>query len=226
MKYKEGTMRHRVSSTLYSLLWVMVSGLFCTSAQAARIDLNTFYANPTVSVAADGSSATLLEDPDPGIDLVVLGNDPGLGDLEVIIPGPGVMLTFDWSFSEAAGENDDFGFFLIDAATGMSAGAAYEMVVQDTMTGTYSIDLSALSGRTLGAQFQLESLLGDSGTGSMVIVSDLRLTGAAVPAPPPWGLMLIPLAGWMGWKTGWSGVRGQRDADAGPRGPRTAGVQR
>jgi hypothetical protein len=204
----------------------MVGCLFCASVQAARIDLNAFYADPTVSVAADGSSATLLEDPDPGIDLVLLANDPGLGDPEVIIPGPGVMLTFDWSFSEAAGENDEFGFFVIDAATGVSAGAAYEMFVQDTMAGAYSIDLSALSGRTLGAQFQLESLLGDSGTGSIVIVSDLRLTGAAVPAPPPWGLMLIPLAGWAGWKTGWPGARRRRDTDGGPREPRTAGVQR
>lgn len=193
-------MWERVPSTSWSLFWMLVSWLFCASAQAARIDLNTFFADPTVSIVADGSIATLLEDPDPGIDQVLLANDPGLGDPEVIIPGSGISLSFDWEFAEAAGENDDFGFFLIDAATGASAGAAYELSVQDSMTGTFSVELDALSGLTLGAQFQLTSLFGDSGAGSSVIISDLQLSGATVPAPPSWLLMLTVLAGWgRGW---------------------------
>ena len=60
------------------------------------VDLNDFFADPTVTVAGDGSSALMAED--AIITPVLLANDPGLGDPNVIIAGAGTSLIFDFDF--------------------------------------------------------------------------------------------------------------------------------
>lgn len=167
--------------------------LLAPAALAVPIDLNDFTADPTVTVAPDGSSAVLMED--PGASVVLLVNDPFFGDPQVIVPGPGVSLLFEFNFIEAGGHNDAFSVFVIDAATGLSAGAAFEFTALDTAAGTLAFNLSPLAGQSLGLQFQLASLLADPGVGSAVTVSNLRLETATVPAPAPGLLLAAGLVG-------------------------------
>jgi len=169
--------------------------LFSAGAHASLIpiDLNDFYADPTVTVAADGSSAYFEED--SGLAEVLLSNDPGLGDPNVIVPGSGVYLVFEYDFAEALGENDEFGAFLIDAATGLSVGAGYEFFVQASGSGTGDIDISALVGYTLGLHFQLAKLSGDIGSLSTATVSNVRLEIQTASAPATLVLLAAGLIG-------------------------------
>ena len=67
--------------------------LFCArSARAVPIDLNTFTADPdtAVTIAADGSSATMFEDPD--LTSIWLYND------SIFIPADATALSFDYDF--------------------------------------------------------------------------------------------------------------------------------
>ena len=139
-----------------------------------HINLNDFFADPTVTVAVEPSTATLLED--PFFSPVLLANDPFLGDPNVIIPSAGASLVFEFDFVEGAGsEDDEFGAFIIDASTGLSLGGAFEFFTQDTSTGTVSFDLSTLVGTTLGLQFQLSALPADLDFNSSLTVSNLRI---------------------------------------------------
>lgn len=103
----------------------------------------------------------------------------------MIIAGPGVSLIFDYNFVEGVGNNDDeLGAFIIDAATSNSAGPTFEFFTQNTSSGTVSFDLSALTGQTIGLQFQLSALPGDVDLSSIVTVSNVRLESpAAIPEP-------------------------------------------
>jgi hypothetical protein len=156
------------------------------SANATLINLNDFFADPTVSVATDGSSATIAED--LLLNPVLLANDPGLGDPEVITPG---ILSFDFIFNEGAGDDDEFGAFVL-GADGFSLGPEYEFFTRDSSSGTVSFDLSPFSGSVLGLQFQLASLF--EGTiedgrnlNSIVTVSNVQLT----PVPEPATMILV-----------------------------------
>ena len=127
---------------------------------ATDINLNDFFFFPgdPVTIAPDGSSAEIEEDLS-GFHPIVLMNNPTFGDPNVIIPGLNVLLLFDYDFSEGTGGNEDdqFGAFVIDTATNVSAGPAYEFFIEETGAGTVSFDLSGLVGSVLGLQFELES---------------------------------------------------------------------
>lgn len=183
----------RYSKCLGGCLLISLLG-FASVSQAGQIDLNDFFADPSVTVAPDGSLALIAEDSDPFVDFVLLVNDPGFGDPNVIIPGPGTLLSFDYVLATGLGNLEEFSAFVLDAATGLSAGPAYEFFTQIASTGTVSFDISGLTGSTLGFQFSLESLVGDAASTTTVTVSDLRLTQAQVPAPSVPLLMLIGLA--------------------------------
>jgi len=142
---------------------------------------NDFFADPTVEVADDGRSAVLAEDLQ--FAYVILSNDPGLGDPEVVLPGQSVWLTFDYSFNEATGNSDEFGAFLIDGDNGASIGEIYEFFIDGTGSGTVSWDLSSLAGKTLGLQFELNAY--DSEVGSTAIVRDVALQVVPIPAALP-----------------------------------------
>lgn len=174
----------------------IVTLLFSLSglAQATAINLNDFFADPTVTVAGDGSSATIAED--ASLLSVFLSNDPGLGDLNVIIPGAGVSLFFDYVFTEGAGNDDEFFAFVLDGATGFSVGSAFEFNATSSSAGTASFDLSSLTALTLGLQFELAAF--DSVLDSTVTVSNVRLETAAIPEPGTlWLFVGVGLIGWI-----------------------------
>lgn len=162
-------------------------------AMSTPIDLNDFFADPTVTVSVDGTSATFTED--ALFSAVLLSNDPGLGDPNVILPGPGVRLVFDFLFDEPGTpsvNDDEFSGFLIDASTGTSVGPAFEFFIRDSATGTVQIDLSSLTGMTLGLQFQLSMLFGDVDLDSTLTVSNLHLVQPeAIPEPTDIALLTV-----------------------------------
>ena len=175
-------MRFGKTACFLPLLVIFLTG----QALAIPIDLNDFFFYPgdPVTVAADGSWATILEN--PTFSPVLLSNDPGYGDPEVIIPGVGTSLRFDYSFVEGESNFDEFGAFVLDAATGLSVGSGFEFYTQDTSSGTIGFDLTSLVSKTLGLQFQLSALIGDSDLdfSSSVTISNVRLeTVSTVPEP-------------------------------------------
>jgi hypothetical protein len=186
---------------LWSVSLLALTFVVCapTRVYSGQIDLNDFFADPTVIVAADGSMATFAED--PGLFTVILSNDPGFGDPNVIIPAADTTLTFDYSFSEAPGEDDEFGAFILDGNTGLSV-AGFEFFTQDTSSGSVSFDISDLTGQTLGLQFQLTSgFADDTGFSSTLEISNVALvetTGlpiSGVPEPTTLALFAIGAIG-------------------------------
>lgn len=162
------------------------------SVQAASVDLNNFFADPTVTVAVDGSSALLKED--PGFAEVLLADDPGLGDPEVIVAAPGTGLFFDYVFEEAGGEDDRVFAYLLEGATGNSLGPAFEFFTDTTSSGTVALDLSSLTGTQLGLSFALQSGPADSGYNSTLTISNVRLDAlTTVPLPAAIVNMLVGL---------------------------------
>lgn len=179
-----------VTSTFVVLAVLLFFSGF-NSAHAALIDLHDFYSDPTVTVSpawSPGLTATFTED--PLLTPVLLSNDPGLSDDEVIfaeIGGVGQILSFNFDFVEPAGNHDEFGAFVIDASTGLSAGAPFEFFVDYTDSGAVSFDLSSLSGEILGLQFQLSAF--DFDLGSTLTISNVELN----PVPVPGAVLLAGL---------------------------------
>ena len=176
---------------------------FQAQAHAVSIDLNDFYADGNVSIAPDGISATMTEDPDYGS--VYLSNDPSFGDPGIDIPLDSMSLTFDYNFIEPAGNFDEFYAFLFDPFDPTyihptplldKNGNSLEFFTDGPGIGTVTWDLLGASflGTTVGMEFQLNydqfydplpsSSLADN---SSVIISDVKIN----PVPEPATLFLI-----------------------------------
>lgn len=180
-------MRKYSATLLFLLVQFVVSS---ASAAIIPVDLNNFFADPSVSITTDGTSARITED--PLLFSTLLANDPGLGDPDIIIPALGTILNFSYDFTEAVGENNEFGVFIVDGATGGSVGSAFEFFTQDSSSGLISFDLTSLAGRTLGLQFELTGLFGDVGFDSLVTISNVFLqTQDSTPVPEPSVLLLF-----------------------------------
>jgi hypothetical protein len=172
----------------------MLAPLLPANALSTPINLNNFFFFPgdPVTIQPDGSSATIGED--PNFPTIILSNDPGLGDPEVILAefgGVPQILSFDFDFVESSGNSDEFGAFVLDAATGLSAGMEYEFFTDTSGSGTISFDLTALVGQTIGLQFQLAALPDDTGLTSNVSVSNVFLAPATAPVPEPATMILV-----------------------------------
>jgi hypothetical protein len=181
------------TSSSVVLLVLLLLFLGFNSAHAASIDLNDFFADPTVTVSPDGSTATIAEDAfwSP----VLLSNDPGLGDPEVIIGGVGLRLSFDFDFVEPVGNDDEFGAFLVDGATGLSVGPAWEFFTTASGSDRVCFNLSdPLLPGTLGLQFQLSALPGDFGLDSTVTISNVEII--PVPGAVVLGAIGFSFTGW------------------------------
>ena len=169
---------------------VLLIGIWwAQDAGAVPIDLNDFFADPTVTVAADGSSATLVEDPFAGT--VLLENNPAVGDPEVITVSAGSVLQMEYSFMEPAGNEDEFAIFLLDGST---TGVFLDsFILTDSGSGTVGFDLSPYAGLTLGLSIQLNALFGDFGLDSAAVVSNPRIVTATVSEPASIALLLLGL---------------------------------
>ena len=143
---------------------------FQAQAHAVSIDLNDFYADGNVSIAPDGISATMTEDPDYGS--VYLSNDPSFGDPGIDIPLDSMSLTFDYNFIEPAGNFDEFYAFLFDPFDPTYVhptllldknGNSLEFFTDALGSGTVTWDLlgAGFLGTTVEMEFQLNWASGD-----------------------------------------------------------------
>ena len=168
----------------------------CSSAEAVPISLDTFYHDGPIAFSSDGSSATFTESPDVGF--VFLSDAPGFGDPNVVIGGADTFLVFQFAFDEPTGNNDVFHAALLDGDTADYLDPAFELFVTSSGSGQYEFDLSGLSGRSLGVQFELAPNLGDSLFSSTLTVSNLHLETRTPPEPVPVpepGTLALLLAG-------------------------------
>lgn len=182
-----------------------VALLITKPAEAVPIDLNEFFYFPgsPVTIAADGSSALLEEDAASAS--VILSNDPGLGDPNLILPGAGAILSFDYAFTLADQGVDEFLAFLFDvnaerfdADGNLLSLASWTCIV--TCASTASIDLTGFTALTLGLEFQLNSIPPvDFGLGSTLWIGNLGLTQQAVSVDEPPTLALFAAAIFAGW---------------------------
>lgn len=140
-----------------------------------QVDLSQFTVyGSTISVASDGSSAQLQED--PAQFAVFLFNDPSLGAPSLITPDVDTYLLFDYMFDEAFNNDDYFQAYLYEAGN-YSLSPAFE--ASSSSSGTVEFDLSAYLSMTLGLDFVLAS--NDFDLGSFVTVSNLRLDQRSQP---------------------------------------------
>lgn len=156
-----------------------------TIALPAIIDLNKFYADPAVTVAADGTSATIVED--PAISPVLLSNDPAFGDPLVIIGELGKVLRFNYDFEMAVEDDNIFSAFVLDPTTGGVASSDLFFSTNTAGDATVTFDLSGFSGRVLGLQFELGTGENDGASSAVVTISEVET--AAVPLPPPLAML-------------------------------------
>jgi len=166
--------------------------LVTAPAQAVLIDLNDFFADPTVTVSLDGTTATMNES--SVISPVILSNIPSFLDPEVIVAGLGTILSFDYNVLTPFEAGDTFGAFVTHSANssfagfGISAGAGFDFLTASPTSGTVSFDLSALDGVEIGLEFQLGSLAYNVHHPISVMVSNVQLVPAVIiiePGPDP-----------------------------------------
>ena len=164
-------------------LFVFLSLSIASSVFSATIpvDLNDFYADPTVNVAADGSSAVMSED--EYAYTVYLANDPYYGDPGIAVPADVLSLGFHLDFAEGADNADSFLATLFDGDTGVFIADFY---VEDTWEGDVSWNLTGLDPAVtlLGLEFQLDAW--DNYFDTTATISNLAfVTEDDGPAPVP-----------------------------------------
>ena len=151
--------------------------LAANAAHAAETPLsfgNFFATQEEVSIHEDGSRADLSESTVIGV--VILENDPGLGDSNIIEPGLDTELRFDYQFYEFDGDNDLFFVVLFDTSAGPLTGEIESLELDSSGVGEGRFHLSHLEGRQLGLSFELHELDPLNGsTGSSVSLFNLRL---------------------------------------------------
>ncbi len=164
----------------------LVSLFLASSACCTLIDLNEFYADPSVIVASDGTSANMTED--SSYSTVLLSNDPSLGDPGVFIPLNAYTLTFNYTFVEPGGNNDYFFAWLFDPITYSvlqdADGNDLEFSLDDSGSGLVTWNLAGASflGTTVGMEFQLNANQGDNAYTSRVVVSNVQVNPVPEPA--------------------------------------------
>jgi hypothetical protein len=153
------------------------------SSQAVAIDLNTFTADPAtaVTIAADGSSATMFED--ANYSSIWLYND------SIFIPADATALSFDYVFFLGANNVDGLNAYIYDDPSTLNH--LTDEWIDATGTGTITWDLTGASflGSNVGLEFDLNSL--DLLWDSSVTISNVRLESASTPIPEPCTMVLL-----------------------------------
>ena len=158
-----------------------------SQATAVIIDLNTFTADPSgnVSVTADGLSATFTED--------LFISPISLSHSGYSIPSDSTFLTFDYSLSVAAYNEDYFDFYLSDLTTPLYSVGGFTDLYSDTL----SFDVSAFAGSLLPMNFSFSYGWDDWGLDSSLTISNLEITQASISVSEPGSLLLL-LSGILG----------------------------
>ncbi len=174
--------------TKYKLILAgLLVGCFslCSSAFALtiQIDLTDFFPDPNVIVSSDGTTATIEGDG-------LLSNDPFCGDPGIAVPADLLSLSFDYSFTEGAGNDDELYAWVFDGDTGSFID---EFWVDFSDTGTVDWDLSGLAPSTtlLGMEFQITEYAGVPLTVSTSTIGNVHLTTEAAPIPEPATILLF-----------------------------------
>jgi hypothetical protein len=189
-------MKKHIVALMISWVFILVPIL---SANAALIDLRDFSLLGNVTIAPDGSSATMREDPENLS--VVLSNDPGLGDLGIFIPLDSMSLTFDFNFVEPEGNDDEFFARLFEPISfGTLAdadGNNLEFFTDIPSSGTVSWNLLGADflGSTVGMEFLLNpKFFGQDPDPSSILAenSSVFINNVSVnPVPEPATLLLV-----------------------------------
>jgi len=173
-------------------LSIVVGMLFLfNDALAFYVNLNDFYADPSVIIATDGMSANMTED--PNYFSVLLSNDPSAGDPGIFIPLTAHNLTFNYNFTEPIGNDNYFYVWLINPNTGTVLqdvqGNKLEFELDNTNSGTVIWNLidAAFLGTTIGLEFQLNANIEDTALTSEVRINNVQIN--AVPAPSTFFLL-------------------------------------
>lgn len=177
----------KTTKILPTLIALLLLPLSVANASIIPIDLRDFDADPTVTVAADGSSATMAED--ASLITVLLTNDPYYGYPGISVPSGLLSLNFSYSFAEGIDNEDNFYAKVFDGATGTILS---EFLIEDSGLGIVSWDLSTLDPAIvlLGLEFQLNSY--DTAFNSVASVSNVSLEiSDAVPVPLPGTVLLL-----------------------------------
>ncbi len=191
------------SITKFLKLFIFVAGRGTWSHASAMVVevLNlgepNFFADPTVTVASPGGLSAIFRE-DPPFVIVILSNDPGLGEPALIFPAANRSLTFNYDFNEPLGNDETFSAHLIDAMTGEFI-PGFDFLVDATEIGSHTFDLSTLANNVVGLQFQLNSERpGDAAATSTLEIAAVRVVTADATAPePPTGVLI--LAGLIAW---------------------------
>jgi len=169
-----------------SLFLLIAAYSSVVSALNVPIDLTDFYADPTVTVSSDGSSAIIAED--PSLSTVLLSNDPYYGDPGIVVPDGLITLNFSYNFVEPTNNDDEFYAKVFD---GDSGALLDEFSIDYSDSGTVSWDLSGIDPAItlLGLEFQLNAY--DLEADSYVEISNVYMETAVAPVPEPGTFVLI-----------------------------------
>lgn len=170
------------------------------TARAIPIDLNVFYADPSVAVAADGSAAQLREDANRNpVFLSSFNYGTATVDPAALfsVTDTGQQFSFSFDFTEPAGNDDQFFLNLLDDAGAL----LLPLFITDAASaGLVTVNLDSFVGQAIGIEFGIESF--DTILGSVVEISSLDVTAdrfikisepATVALLLPWLLALLRL---------------------------------
>ena len=194
---KEGSMNsvRLLISTLALFLFLSASSFAAT----IPVDLNDFLPDPStaVTISADGSTATMVEDQITDYPDVYLSNDPYFGGLGFMLPADATSLSFTLDFTKDSADDSTFLATLFDADFGPFSGFVADAYFDSSVAGEEVVwDLVGLdTSITYALEFQLNSW--DYLFSSTATISNLAFevpdqdTGGPAPVPEPGTFLLL-----------------------------------